>query len=49
MTERNRAAEQASAIESKFYAPAGSDPSFVTSRLEELWAKLFNHCVSPPQ
>lgn len=49
MTEPTRADKQASAIEAKFYAPAGSDPSFVTGRLERLWAKLFNHGVKPPQ
>ncbi len=49
MTKPTRADEQASAIESKFYVPAGSDPSFVSSRLEELWAKLFNHGVKPPK
>jgi len=47
MKEPTRTDEQASATESKFYAPAGSDPSFVTSRLEQLWAKLFNHGIKP--
>ncbi len=45
MPQRNHADDQARATESKFYPPAGSDPSFVASRLEWLWATLFNHGI----
>jgi hypothetical protein len=29
--------------ESKFYIPAGADPSSETDRLGRLWAALFDH------
>ena len=42
MAQRTRAEDGASATESKFYLPAGSDPSFVAGQLESLWATLFD-------
>lgn len=45
MAQKTRADDRARATESKFYLPAGATQSFVASRLERLWAALFNHGV----
>jgi hypothetical protein len=45
MAQRNRADDGVRATESKFYLPAGGHPSFVASRLESVWATLFNHDI----
>ncbi|RMB25487.1 hypothetical protein [Haloplanus aerogenes] len=43
MTQVDRANDRAT--EAKFYLPAGADPSFAASRLEWVWATLFNHDI----
>ncbi len=45
MARRSSADERVGATESKLYLPAGSNPSFVVSRLERVWGTLFNHGV----
>lgn len=40
---RNRATDP------KFYLTAGLTPPFNESRIERLWAALFNHGVEPPE
>jgi len=45
MAQSNPADEQARATEPKFYLPAGGPPSFVASRLESIWATLFDHGI----
>jgi len=47
MTARTHTDTRDSAAESKFYIPAGAGPSFVTHRIERVWATLFNHQVGP--
>ncbi len=47
MAQRNHTDDRARATESKFYLPAGVGPSFISSRLEGIWATLFNHQVGP--
>jgi hypothetical protein len=45
MAQRTRADDHVRATESKFYLPAGASPSFVASRVEAIWAALFNHGI----
>ena len=45
MVQSNRADQHDSATQSKFYLPAKGTPSFATSRVESLWATLFNHQI----
>lgn len=42
MAQRNPAADQDRATESKFYLPAGVNPS-EAGRFERIWAMLFDH------
>ena len=43
MVQRSHADDRSSATETKFYLPAGLAPSSVASRVESIWATLFNH------
>jgi hypothetical protein len=45
MMQRNRADARDSAIESKFYLPAGGSPPSEASLLGRLWATLFDRRV----
>jgi len=45
MVQRSHAADRSSATETKFYLPAGVTPSSVASRVESIWATLFNHGI----
>ncbi len=47
MPQRVHSDDQDSASETEYYLPAGASPSFITSRLERIWAALFNHHVGP--
>jgi hypothetical protein len=47
MAARTPTDTQDSAAEAKFYIPAGAGPSFITGRIEGVWAALFNHQVDP--
>ncbi len=49
MPQRNRSDGQASATRSKFYLPAGANPSSLTSQLEGIWATLFSHGIEKPK
>jgi hypothetical protein len=48
MAQRTHVDDRSSAVESKFYLPAGVDPS-ESDRFERLWAMLFDHDVDPPK
>jgi len=45
MAQRHQADDRVSATESKFYLPAGAPSSFFGSRVESIWAALFEHRV----
>jgi len=45
MTRRTRTDDRIRAAESKFYLPAGTTQSFVASRVESIWATLFDHGI----
>lgn len=45
MAQRHHADDRVSVTESKFYLPAGTPPSFLASRVESIWAVLFDHQV----
>lgn len=45
MVQRSHADDRSNATETKFYLPAGQSPSSVASRVESIWATLFNHGI----
>jgi hypothetical protein len=45
MAHSNRANEPRIATEPKFYLPAGDGLSWVSTRVDRVWSKLFNHGV----
>ena len=45
MSQRNRADDQGSDTDPKFYLPAVDVPPFYADRLERLWASLFKQYV----
>jgi hypothetical protein len=45
MAQRTRADDRVKAPESKFYLPAGAFPSFVASRVADIWSMLFSHGI----
>ncbi len=45
MAQGYHADDRGSDTEPKFHLPAGGTPPFATSRLERLWASLFDHYV----
>lgn len=42
-------ADHSSGTESKFYIPAMVPPSIEASRVERIWASLFDHQVGPSE
>jgi hypothetical protein len=48
MAQRHHVESRASAVESKFYLPAGSNQSTVAGRLERVWATIFDNGIETP-